>query len=58
MKNLLQLIKEQLKDIYLGALLFVLLPIMVAFYFDWRAGVLSSIVLQIAFTIFYIVRSK
>lgn len=58
MKHLLKQIKDNLIEIYLGALLFILLPLTVAFYFDWKAGLISSIVLQISFIIFYIVRSK
>lgn len=58
MKNLLQRIADSLIEIYLGALLFILLPLMVAFYFDWRAGLVTSLLLQTATIIVYIARSK
>lgn len=58
MKTLFKQIKDNLIEIYLGALLFILLPIMVAFYFDWRAGLVTSLVLQTATIIVYIARSK
>lgn len=58
MNNLLKRIKDNLTEIYLGALLFVALPLVVSFYFDWRAGIVSSIILQVAVIILYIARSK
>lgn len=58
MKTLLKQIKDNLIEIYLGALLFILLPVMVAFYFDWRAGIIASVVLQVSVIILYIARSK
>lgn len=44
--KLLQQIKDNLTEIYLGLLLFVGVPTVLAFYLDWRAGVLASILLQ------------
>lgn len=58
MKHLLQRIKDNLTEIYLGALLFVGLPVVIAFYLDWRAGLLASILIQSTITILYIARSK
>lgn len=56
--KLLQQIKENLAEIYLGLLLFVGVPTILAFYFDWRAGVLASILIQSTVIILFWVKGN
>lgn len=58
MKKLLNIIKVNITEIYLGTLLFLALPLTIASYLDWRAALISSILFQCTVIILYVVRNK
>lgn len=45
-KTFLDRVKDNFTEIWLGTILFVGLPVVLALYLDWRAGVALSLVLQ------------